>query len=50
MDEDVTDMAEDLGIAPATSVDDRQRFELLQQWHKEDAEREAAEKENKKGD
>jgi hypothetical protein len=44
MDEDVTDMAEELGIAPASDVDDRQRYELLRSWHEEDAKREADEK------
>lgn len=40
MDDDVdigTEMVEELGIAPAAGIDDRQRYELLRQWHQEPA-------------
>jgi hypothetical protein len=40
MDEDVSNIAEDLGIDPAAGVDDRQRYELLRKWHSEGAENE----------
>ncbi len=42
------EMVEDLGIAPGAAVDDRQRFELLREWHRRDAQREEEEK-NEKG-
>lgn len=40
------EMVEDLGIDPPASVDDRQRFDLLRKWHREDAQRETEEKDD----
>ena len=42
MDEEIdigSEMVRELGIDPAADVDDRQRFELLREWHRQDAER-----------
>ena len=41
MDDDTagSDMVRELGINPGADVDDRQRFELLREWHRQDAER-----------
>ncbi len=33
------EMVSELGIEPGVDVDDRQRFELLREWHRQDAER-----------
>ena len=38
------EMVSELGIDPAVDIDDRQRYELLREWHKEDAEKAEAEK------
>ena len=40
------EMVEELGIDPAAGVDDRQRFELLREWHRDDAERDREKKKN----
>jgi len=34
-----SEMVRELGIEPGADVDDRQRFELLREWHRQDAER-----------
>jgi hypothetical protein len=41
MDDDTdtgSEMVRELGINPGFDVDDRQRFELLREWHTQDAE------------
>jgi hypothetical protein len=42
------EMVDELGIDPAAGVDDRQRFELLREWHRRDAERDEEQKERGK--
>jgi len=45
------EMVSELGIDPSVDIDDRQRFDLLREWHKEDAEADEekrAEKEREK--
>jgi len=42
------EIVHELGLDPAEDIDSNQRAELLREWHKQDAERDAEKHEGKK--